>query len=96
MLILSKFDLSLESRSLLFIFQIRVSKDSSCIFDMDTAAEKVFRCKLENVVGKPLQTILPNVNLPKEAPAESTTTHVSIFNFRTPKHESFYILQKYI
>ena len=44
---------------------------------MDTAAEKVFRCKLENVVGKPLQTILPNVNLPKEA------THVSIFNFRT-------------
>ena len=55
---------------------------------MDTAAEKVFRCKLENVVGKPLQTILPNVNLPKEA------THVSIFNFRTTQHESLQILQK--
>merc|ERR1711976_163481 len=38
---------------------------------MDTAAEKVFRCKLENVVGKPLQTILPNVNLPKEATHEA-------------------------
>merc|ERR1712012_541384 len=34
------------------IGKIRVSKDSSFIFDMDTAAEKVFRCKLENVVGK--------------------------------------------
>ena len=55
---------------------------------MDTAAEKVFRCKLENVVGKPLQTILPNVNLPKEA------THVSIFNFRTTQHESLQFLQK--
>ena len=75
MLILS-LNLNFLSLVLLFIFQIRVSKDSSFIFDMDTAAEKVFRCKLENVVGKPLQTILPNVNLPKEA------THVSIFNFR--------------